>query len=88
MTGDQRHTDHIANGQRVSQQSLPSILYFLFSPLHIFINSILCALANGTLAFAPTAQANDSDKSQRAVSTNAETEHPDKTMDIFSILTS
>ena len=46
MTGDQ-HTDHITNGQRVSRHSLPTLLYFLFSPPHIFFNSIL---ARRTLA--------------------------------------
>ena len=32
MIGDQRHTDHIATGQQLSQHSLPALLYFLFSP--------------------------------------------------------
>ena len=36
MTGEQ-HTDHISNGQRVSRHSLPTLLYFLFSPPHIFL---------------------------------------------------
>jgi type I site-specific restriction endonuclease len=53
LTGDQ-HTDHISNGQRVSRHSLPTLLYFLFSPPHIFFNSILASRTNGTLAFAPT----------------------------------
>jgi hypothetical protein len=43
---------------------LPTLLYFLFSPPHIFFNSILCQPANGTLAFAPTAQANPSAKAK------------------------
>jgi len=53
LTGDQ-HTDHIANGQRVSRHSLPTLLYFLFSPPHIFFNSIL---AKRTLAHLQAAQA-------------------------------
>jgi len=53
LTGDQ-HTDHISNGQRVSRHSLPTLLYFLFSPPHIFINSIL---ASRTLAHLQAAQA-------------------------------
>ena len=55
MTGDQRHADHIGNGQRVSLNSLPTLLYFLFSLAHIFLNSIL---ASRTLAHMPAAQAN------------------------------
>lgn len=51
MTGDQ-HTDHISNGQRVSRHSLPTLLYFLFSPPHIFFNSILASRTNGTFGFA------------------------------------
>ena len=41
MTGDQ-HTDHIENGQRVSRHSLPTLLYFLFSPPHIFLIQFYC----------------------------------------------
>jgi len=51
LTGDQ-HTDHISNGQRVSRHSLPTLLYFLFSPPHIFFNSILDSRTNGTFGFA------------------------------------
>ena len=51
MTGDQ-HTDHILKGQRVSRHSLPTLLYFLFSPPHIFFNSILASRTNGTFGFA------------------------------------
>ena len=59
MTGDQRHTDHITNGQRVSRHSLPTLLYFLFSPPHIFFNSIL---ASRTLAHLQAAQADPQDQ--------------------------
>lgn len=37
MTGDQRHTDHIATGQQLSLNSVPTPLYFLFSLPHIFL---------------------------------------------------
>jgi len=66
LTGDQ-HTDHISTGQQLSRNSLPTLLYFLFSPPHIFLNSILASRTNGTLAFAPTAQAKPFGKSQRAI---------------------
>ena len=87
MTGEQGHKNDITNGQRVSRHSLPTLLYFLLSPPHIFFNSILCRPANGTLAFAPTAQANPSGKSQRAVSAYAPTEHTDNKTDFLRILT-
>jgi hypothetical protein len=32
LTGDQRHTDHIATGQQLSRHSLPPLLYFTFFP--------------------------------------------------------
>jgi len=67
LTGDEKYTDHIVRGQRVILHSLPTLLYFLFSPPQIFFNSILCRPAIGTLAFAPTAQASPSGKSQNAV---------------------
>ena len=51
MTGDQRHTGHIATGQQLSRHSLPTLQYFLFSPPHIFFNSILTSLTNGTFDF-------------------------------------
>ena len=51
MTGDQ-HSDHISSGQGVSRHSLPTFLYFLFSPLHIFFNSILASRTLHTFGFA------------------------------------
>jgi len=42
LTGDQ-HTDHISNGQRVSRHSLPTLLYFLFSPPHNFLIQFVAA---------------------------------------------
>jgi hypothetical protein len=53
LTGDQ-HTDHISIGQQLSRHSLQTLLYFLFSPPHIFFNSIL---ASHTLAHLQAAQA-------------------------------
>ncbi len=39
MTGDQGHRNDITIGQRVSRHSLPTLLYYLFSPPHIFFKS-------------------------------------------------
>jgi hypothetical protein len=64
LTGDQRHTDHIATGQQLSRHTLPTLLYFLFSPPHIFFNSILANRTFGTFAFAPTHKANASAKAK------------------------
>jgi hypothetical protein len=52
LTGDQKHTDDIATGQQVSRHSFPTLLYFLFSPPHIFFNSILASRTFGTFGFA------------------------------------
>jgi hypothetical protein len=69
LTGDQRHTDHVATGQRVSRHSLPTLLYFLFSQRHIFFNSIL---ANRTLPDLQAAQADPQTQSyKRGNSANA-----------------
>jgi len=54
LIGAQRHTNDTTIGQRVNRHSLPTLLYFLFSPPHIFFNSIL---ANRTLAHLQAAQA-------------------------------
>jgi type III restriction enzyme len=74
LTGDQ-HTDHISNGQRVSRHSLPTLLYFLFSPPHIFFNSILASRTFGTFGFArhtkPTLR-----KTKRAKSPTARADNP------------
>jgi len=63
LTGDQ-HTGHISNGQRLSRHSLPTLLYFLFSPPHIFFNSILASRTFGTFAFAPKHNTNASAKAK------------------------
>jgi hypothetical protein len=64
LTGDQRHTDYISTGQQLSRHSLPTLLYFLFSPPHIFFNSILASRTFGTFAFAPSHKANASAKAK------------------------
>ena len=71
LTGYKRTGNDIHNRQRVSRHSLPTLLYFLFSPPHIFFNSILCQCTNGTLAFAPTAQANPQAKAKEPFFANA-----------------
>jgi hypothetical protein len=55
-------------------------------PSH-FLKFLLASRTNGTLAFAQTAQANPSDKSQRAVSAYAPTEHSENKGDFLLILT-
>lgn len=52
-----------------------------------FFKFLLASRTNGTLAFAHTAQANPSDKSQRAVSAYALTEHSENKSDFLLILT-
>jgi putative transcriptional regulator len=54
LTGDQKHTDHITNGQRVSRHSLPTLLYFLFSPPHIFLIQFYCQPHKWHIWFCPT----------------------------------
>jgi len=56
------------------------------NPSH-FLKFLLASRTNGTLAFAQTAQANRSDKSQRAVSNYAPTEHSENKGDFLLILT-
>ena len=59
MTGDQKHTDHIATGQRVSRHSSrPNVFYFF--PHRTFLKTILANRTNGTFGFAPTHEANAS----------------------------
>lgn len=55
-------------------------------PSH-FLKFLLASRTNGTLAFAQTAQANPSDKNQRAVSAYAPTEHSENKGDFLLILT-
>jgi hypothetical protein len=70
LTGDQ-HIDHISTGQQLGRLSLPTLLYFLFSPPHIFFNSILASITNGTFGFAPKHEANPSAKSKELFFANA-----------------
>jgi len=44
LTGDKKHRNYTTGGQRVSRSRMlsgPTLLYFLFSQPHIFLNSIL-----------------------------------------------
>ena len=59
MTAEQKHTDHIQMGQRVSR---PDVFYF-FSH-RTFLKTILASRTNGTFAFAPAAQADPSAKAK------------------------
>ena len=59
MTAEQKHTDHIQTGQRVSR---PDVFYF-FSH-RTFLKTILASRTNGTFAFAPAAQADPSAKAK------------------------
>ena len=59
MTGDQKHTDHIATGQRVSRHSSRPDVFYFFS-LRTFFKTILANRTNGTFGFAPTHEANAS----------------------------
>ena len=52
LTGGHRHTNHISTGQQLSRHSLPTLLYFLFSPPHIFLIQFYCHRTNGTFGFA------------------------------------
>jgi len=59
LTGDQKHTDHIATGQRVSRHSSrPDVFYFF--PRRTFLKTILANRTNGTFGFAPKHEANAS----------------------------
>ena len=61
MTGDQRHTDHIAIGQRVSRHSSrPQFFYFFAN--RTFLKTILACRTSGTFGFAPTHKASPSAK--------------------------
>ncbi|MDX1905315.1 MAG: hypothetical protein SFU27_14300, partial [Thermonemataceae bacterium] len=67
LTGDRRTGNDIQNGQRVSRHSLSTLLYFLFSPPHIFFNSILLPPHKRHIGFCPNRTSQGTDKSQRAV---------------------
>ena len=58
MTGDQRHTDHIATGQQLSRNSLTTLLCFTFFPtsqniLKFRLPTLALAInKNGTILYA------------------------------------
>ena len=61
MTGDQKHTVHIATGQRVIRHtSRPDVFYF-FSH-RTFLKTILARRTSGTFGFAPKHKADPSAK--------------------------
>ncbi len=64
MTGGQRHTDHIENGQGVSRNSLPTLCFLFFTHPH-FLKTILSQPASGTFAFALSHKA-DPSQSQKS----------------------
>lgn len=70
MTGEQRHTDHIENGQRASRHSLPTQCFLFFSHPH-FLKTILYQPANGTFGFSPTQNANASQNQKSRFFANA-----------------
>ena len=51
MTGDQKHTDHIATGQQLSRQSSRPDVFYFFSH-RTFLKTILASRTNGTFGFA------------------------------------
>jgi hypothetical protein len=63
LTGDQ-HIDYISTELQLSRHTLPPLLNLIFSPPHIFFNSILASHTFGTFAFAPTNKANASAKAK------------------------
>lgn len=61
MTGDQKHTDHIATGQQVIRHSSRPVVFYFF-PLRTFLKTILASRTSGTFGFAPTHKADPSAK--------------------------
>ena len=59
MTGDQKHTDHIATRQRVIRHSSRPEVFYFFSH-RTFLKTILASRTSGTFGFAPTHEANAS----------------------------
>ena len=69
MTGDQKYTDHIATGQRVSRHSSrPDVFYFFTH--RTFLNTILASRISGTFGFAPTHKADPSAKPKEPLFVN------------------
>ncbi len=70
MTDDQKHTDRIATGQRVSRHSSrPDVFYFF--PHRTFLKTILASRTSGTFGFTPTHKANPSVKRKEPLFANA-----------------
>jgi hypothetical protein len=51
LTGDQKHTAHIATGQRVSRHSSRPDVFYFFS-YRTFLKTILASRTSGTFGFA------------------------------------
>ena len=72
LTGNQKHIEYIATGQRVIQHSSrPKVFYFF--PHRTFLKIILASRTNGTFAFAPTHKTNPSAKAKEPFFANAPT---------------
>jgi len=65
LTGDQKHTDHIATGQRVNRH-LSRIYVFYFFSHRTFLKTILASRTSGTFGFAPTTRSRPFGKTKRA----------------------
>jgi len=61
LTGDQRHTDHISTGQRVSRHSSRPNVFYFFSH-RTFLKTILASRTSGTFGFASTHKADPTAK--------------------------
>lgn len=70
------HTAHNAIGQGVNRHSLPTLLYFLFSPPHFFLIQFY-AIPHWHIGFCPDTQSQPIGKSQRANFATALYEHYD-----------
>jgi len=70
LTGEQRHTDHIENGQRVSRHSLPTLLCFNFFPTAQKILKFYASPQTAHLAL-PCPQADPSAKPKEPFLANA-----------------
>jgi hypothetical protein len=61
LTGDQKHTDDITNGQHLNRHADQPYVFYFFS-LRTFLKTILASRTSGTFGFAPTHKANPSAK--------------------------
>jgi hypothetical protein len=72
LTGDQKHTNHIATRQLVSRHSIrPDVFYFF--PHRTFLKTILANRTSGTFGFAPTHKAEPSAKPKDPLFANPHT---------------